>query len=657
MKNILRCLLIALLMCLPFSAVTAEEDVLSFSLESGFYEHPMPLSILCDVRGVSIYYTTDGTVPDEDDYLYEDTITLLYTTNTRERLARVRGTSISEDWQADMDFPSAHVIRAVAIGPDGARSNVVSGTFFIGYDREILYGNFPIMSLMLEEDALFDYETGIYVLGKAYDEWKVQQTGPYESWQTQGNYSQRGRDWERAVTVEYLPYESEGFTQDMGVRIKGAASRANTQKSLRLIAREDYGEKQVKYQLFPDHMRQDGTGLVNRYKSFTLRNGGNDCDFGKIRDPYIQRLATGMNFTTAATMPCIAFINGEYWGLYTLHEEYSDNYIENHYEIDNNNVVTVKNSAVEDGEEEDIDLYKGMFDFITENDMSDPALYAQAGEMLDMASFIDYLALNLYIYNEDGIFANNNWQMWRVRVPGEDDAAEADGKWRMMVFDTDYSSGIYNDGKNFATDNLSPVFTDDTEYDYRHPLLLIRSLMANEVFRRQLVMALCDVRNFYFEQSRAGALLDEMTAQYLPYVPDTFRRFGPAWVAQWNPENHFTNELKQIGTFFDGRYKRFPWIIKKGMGLTTEPRTVTLSVSDSAKGSVQVNGRMALDLTNPLECKYFKEYPITLTAIPEDGATFVGWEVTGEGCTLSDPTALTAEVSFESSFGIKAIFE
>ena len=50
------------------------------------------------------------------------------------------------------------------------------------------------------------------------------------------------------MTVTYLPGDgSEGFTQDMGVRIKGGASRGNNQKSLRLIAREQYGEKQLKY--------------------------------------------------------------------------------------------------------------------------------------------------------------------------------------------------------------------------------------------------------------------------------------------------------------------------------------------------------------------------------------------------------------------------
>ena len=44
------------------------------------------------------------------------------------------------------------------------------------------------------------------------------------------------------MSVTYLPAEGEGFTQEMGMRIKGGAYRGSNQKSLRLIARKDYGE-------------------------------------------------------------------------------------------------------------------------------------------------------------------------------------------------------------------------------------------------------------------------------------------------------------------------------------------------------------------------------------------------------------------------------
>ncbi|MBQ8202112.1 MAG: CotH kinase family protein [Clostridia bacterium] len=656
MKKLIRWAVAVLLLCLLSCCTTAlaGRADLTFSLKSGFYEYPMPLEITCDVKGAKIYYTTDGSIPDETDQLYEGVLTLLWTTDKADPLSQITGVTTSEDFIPMGDFPSAHVIRAVAVMPEGTRSEVVSGTFFIGYKRAELYGDLPVISLLMEPDHLFDKEVGIYVLGKTYEDWAAEQTEAYESWQAVGNYSNRGKEWERPVSVTYLPAEGDGFTQDMGVRIKGGASRGSGQKSLRLIARDDYGEKNIKFELYPDNIREYDGKILKKYKSVTLRNGGNDCDFGKIRDPYIQRLATGLRFETAANRPVIAFINGEFWGIYTLNEEYNDNYIENHYDINNDNVVTIKNNSVEDGEDEDSSLYWDMFNYITGNDMSDPTNYEKACEMLDMGSYADYLALMLYIYNEDGLFQSNNWQMWRVRQPGEDDSPYADGKWRMMVFDTDYSSGIYSDGKNFSTDNLTGTLFGE-EVDDWHPARLVRSLLSSDAFRQELIVAMCDVRNQYFSNSRTTALLEEMTGWYLPYAPDTFRRFGPMWVAQWNPENHFRNQLKSIGTFFEGRYSRFQDIVRKVFQLSN-PATVTIKCSDESKGSIYLNGR-TLPITTTLRTKYFPEYPISVTAVPAEGAVFVGWEVSSRYGVIADPAALTTTVNFTRSFTLTAVFE
>ncbi len=550
--------MLTLLLCVWAPPALAE---LTFSLESGFYAEPMPLEITPEIAGAAIYYTTDGSVPDETDALYTGPITLMWSNEREDVLSRRTDIAVDNTFVPTQDFPTGHIIRAVAVSPNGRRSEVVSGTFFIGYDREELYGDIPIMLLATDPAGLFDHDTGIYVLGRVYEEWAAQQTGAYETWQATANYTQRGDDWERPVCVTYLPPEGEGFTQEMGMRIKGGASRGNTQKSLRLIARKEYGEKNVKYELYPDNVRESDGGVVDKYKSFTLRCGGNDTDFGKIRDPYIANLATGLRFETAQNMPCLAFINGEYWGLYTLNEEYSDKYIQYHYGIDDNNVITVKCGEVDDGEAEDIELFNEMFDFIAYGDMSDPAMYQKACEMLDMGSFADYCAVHFYIVNQDGPFDGNNWQMWRARIP-DGSHAFADGRWRMMLYDTDFSSGIYDDGSSFRAENIVPVLT--SAYTWRHPTMLLTSLVQSDDFLREFVTACCDVRNLYFGKARAAGMLKAMTADYLPYRPDTMHRFGPQWTL-WNAENHAQTEMKQIGTFFEGRYGAFLDVVKRAL--------------------------------------------------------------------------------------------
>ncbi len=658
-RTLFRSLFLALcLTLLAFTCAAAEEIDVDLSLESGFLPDATEVEITCNSNDVTIYYTMDGTAPTADSRLYEGPIALSSTVNKPDLLSKNLETNLEENrfvpW---VDFPSAHVIRAAAIDAEGNVVDTAAGTFFVGYDRAETFGDLPVVSLIMDEKDLFDYETGIYVLGATHEEWNEEQEEPYEAWQAVGNYSNTGKEWERPVVVDFLMAEGESFSQNMGVRIKGGTSRTAPQKSLRLIARDEYGKKSIKYPLFADNVNEETGEIQDKYKAVTLRNGGNDRDNTKIRDPFISRLSEGMEMEVASTRPVVGYINGEYWGVYTLTEEFNDNYIQHHYGIDNENVILIKNGELKDGDEEGIDedLFWEMFDFILYEDMSDPKIYAQACEMLDMKSFADYVAIALYIHNEDGIFQNNNWMMWRVRDTEASDHPLADGKWRMMLFDTDYSSDVYGDGRGYSNDTLSdPLFY--AEYDEMHMGALVKQLMKNEDFRRELLLSMSDVRNLYFTTDRTKALLKDMTAQYSPYMDQTFLRFGPYWVAEWSLDNHYSGKLKILGTYFEGRYSRFPDIAAKAFGLET-PANVNLKVSDGEKGSVIMNNRDDKAFNQTVETKLFTEYPITLTAVPRDGATFKGWESNNKNTVFSDPTALTTQVTITDSCAITAVFE
>ena len=634
----------------------------TFNYGSGFYQEDITLEMNCATDGVKIFYTVDGSVPDDTDILYTGAITLTNKTNSPNTISAQKGTSAGGDYIPKGKVKKANVIRAVAYLPDGTKGEIRNGTFWVGIDRNEEYGDVPVISLMTESDNLYDYETGIYILGKTYDEWKAEQEGPYEAWQAEGNYSNKGKEWERPVNMEYIEADGGSFMQDLGFRIMGAASRNSTQKSLRLVARADYGLKAVEYPLIPGTQRSDGTGEVAKFKSFVLRNGGNDCDFAKIRDPYIQKLADGGRYDTMASMPCIVYLNGEYWGMYTMAEDYSDNYIENNYGIDNKNVVIVKKNEIEDGNDSDIKLYNDMFDFITSNDMTDEANYAQACEMLDMGSFVDYLALNFYIYNEDSIFEGNNWQMWRVRDKGED-SPYADGKWRMLVYDNDYSTGIYEDGNNYTVDNISKALkkieeketiTIDEEdgTEYRNIEAMVYSLYQNPVFKEDLVTAMCNMRNVYFEKEKAMTLMKEMGDVYKKLVPPTFDRFGPEWLS-WNTEKYYYDEIYQFETFMDKRYLVFCGLMQGAMDLS-KFANVTISSSDYSKGTVSID-EAVLDLSKEFTGRYFPDYTLTVTAEPANGASFKCWECTG--AEISDPNSPVADITFTGDFTLKAIFE
>ena len=588
------------------------------SHKSGFYEKGFMLEMTAP-EGCTVYYTTDGSTPTVKSKVYTEPVKLIDRTPEANFLSEAGGISAGGDFRPKGQVKKANVIRAIAADSRGNISPVSNATYFVGIDKYPV----PVISLKTDTSNLFNKETGIYVLGSTYDNWVKEQTGNFEPWQAQGNYSMRGREWERPVNFEFIDGDTV-FEQDCGIRIMGAASRSATQKSFRLTARTDYGEKNFKFPLIPDNERSDGNGNVDKYRSFVLRNGGNDHEFANIRDPLLQDLATGGDFETMQHTPVVVFLDGEYWGAYTLAEDYSDHYIENNYStdkddaFDDNNIIFLKKGGIEDGKEEDIELYNEMFDFITSNDMSNAANYEKASTMLDIHSYADYLAVSLYICNHDAYYDNNNWAMWRVRETG--DAEKADGRWRMMVYDIDFSSGIY-DGNDVNINSIrqmldkKPSDINEDGDPIRDPVKMIHSLLENKDFRNELVNSLCDMRNISFERGRAVDHLLEMYDVYAKLIPDTLERFGPEWVLHGGADKHFDDQINGLAAFLDSRYDKFPKMIGDAFDLGN---TAEIRISyDDSKGKVYVNGKAV-----PSDFKgiYFADIPISVTCTANNGS-------------------------------------
>jgi hypothetical protein len=313
--------------------------------------------------------------------------------------------------------------------------------------------------------------------------------------------------------------------------------------------------------------------------------------------------------------------------------------------------------TLEDGEETDIELYYDLFNFMTCNDMSDAANYAKACELLDMDSFIDYCAFNLYIFNKDSMFDNNNWRMWRVRTA--DGATQwSDGKWRMAVYDTDFSTGIYDGPDSANTDNISGVLEAYSDEEYTKnieeyaPIEIFRSLLANESFQHDFILALCDMRNIYLEPKVAKKELDSMSGTYTTLLSDSWKRFGPDWIAV-NPEGHHAGKLKDLSSFISKRYVAMPNMVKKIFGLESAAK-LTLNTNDKTMGTILVNGR-PLDMSFDFGGMYYPGLTVTVTAVPADGYKFVGWKV--KKGDIADATSATLTFTIESGVTLQALFE
>src|SRR5690606_38148119 len=156
-------------------------------------------------------------------------------------------------------------------------SNGIECTFvyFVGPD---LRRNLPVLHLTLNPDFLFDHDSGIYVLGAHFQEWR-DEFDPSQPWNTVGNFSQRGREWERpfvhalsdAVVMHYFSNDGQlAYSTPLGLRIHGATSRTFPMKALRLYARNEYGNRTFDYPFFGD----DGPATHRR---LLLRPAGSHC--------------------------------------------------------------------------------------------------------------------------------------------------------------------------------------------------------------------------------------------------------------------------------------------------------------------------------------------------------------------------------------------
>ena len=458
-----------------------KKSMLIFSKPSGFYKDAFTLKIKAPTR--EIYYTLDGTEPvrdQENTFRSEGGIEISDATS-QENVHSMR-TDVTPSFDADLlaeyaadyesknytvpDYPvdKCTILRAVFYDEDGQRSGVETASYFVGYDGREGYGKIKTVSIVTDPANLFDFEKGIYVMGKTFDDFAAADSFHNKDlwyrhvwWWWDANYNRRGRDWERQVNVQFF---DEGgsllLQQEAGIRIQGGGSRGFLPKSLNLYARKDYdGNSSFHYDFFD-------TGF--NPKRITLTTGGDDF-YTKQKDRLVCELAADQGFATMHYEPCLVFLDGEFWGVCHLTEKYDEKYFSYYYNVPEENVVEIKSKGIEVGLESDTKPFEKTKKFITENDMSDPDNYAQACELIDMDSFINYYAVLVYCAR-CGDWPNGNYAVWHTReAPEELFTLMAENEERTDSSDQDTDTGDTQDNasgeKNAETSDSAEDGTGD----------------------------------------------------------------------------------------------------------------------------------------------------------------------------------------------------
>lgn len=461
-----------------------------FSKNTGFYDEEFYLNIYAPSK--EIYYTLDGSEPTKESLKYNDAILINDATlneNTYSMRNDVSGNFLKSDTRykaPDYLIDKCTVLKVAYYDKNGNRSNIEERVFFVSFEEKTGYDNVNIISITGEPEDFFGDDRGIYVLGNTFKNYcndvDIDKQADY-LWK--GNFSNSGKEWERKAQIQIFDRNKQlVLSQSVGVRIQGGVSRSFYPKSLNIYAREEYGSNRMMYDFF-------GTGYYPQ--RITLSSGGNDY-YSKLKDRLGAELTRDCNFSTMHYEPYVLFLNGEYWGFYYMTEKYDENYIEHYYGIEKDNVVIIKQGGLEAGTSEDRSEYKNMMIFMELADMTIEDNYQKACELMDMESFIEYYAAEIYMArNAD--WPSANYALWRSRETSE--KKYEDGKWRWMLFDVNTSS---------LKDSLAE---HDTLAYVIDECALFANLSRSIEFQNDFSTKLREMRDRYFEDSLVNEKLDE----------------------------------------------------------------------------------------------------------------------------------------------------
>ena len=486
-------------------------------------------------------------------------------------------------------------------------------------------------------------------------------------------------DWRRPINIEMFTSEgSESEFNQLGeTRIQGGQSRANALKSMVFYANKRFGPKNKRfdYEFFPD--QKPG---IKKFKSFSLRDGGNDFSDLYFRDLIIQRtMGKNTDLDWQAGHVAVLYINGEYMGMLNIRERSNEDNIESNYGIEDMDMVEISHEQVKVNNvtkdlfieeykgSEDSTFYKAFKDFYSEMKENEEEYVihtlAEYEQWLDVSEYLNVVIMNLFYGNID--WPGNNTVFWRPNDDDEDSGLPK--RFRVIVKDTDFGLGLYGRKPDYNTIKMlyDQSYDSGNAWAFTEPATrLIQNMLKDPGILNLFIDKSCVFMGDFMNATGTGEIIDlikdeameEFAAHRVKYNGSTIdnqrnnitNKFNDAkkWLTgyteyDWwgNPTNTYSSRTDYFLDFIKEQFKQHLNGGNNNVNIIPIPVTINKEVTaENMPDEVYVNG---IKLTKSVfDGKLFLNRNITLEGKNniENDLSVTGWEfkTTNNGVTETE---------------------